>query len=379
MAIIFKGIYRPKVVTGLRGSGKKPENFTYLMYSLSRALKSKGGHYHSRGNSAINRQQRCIIKARVSYGKKKLVAHLAYISRQGAGREGAEPSTYGSVGFDSLASGPYASESRHFRFIISPESPDANLKVLCKELICSMERACGEKLVWKASEHYNTNHPHVHLVVLGNENVVFSRKFIRETLRNNASAILTKMLGPRTLIRSGEIDVVNKNVRTRIDSTINSLIADNGYLKVATINRLPIKDARLLNNRIEHLINLNLCHTDKSNIYFNKDWLEQLDNMRRYDLYLRLRNKANGNLAIYKPSAGLTQSGRVVYVGKLSEIDDHGSLLVVKSSEEYLFISRPVRVGNYRPRAGDSVIISSMAVEYEDKSVLRPAISISSH
>src|SRR5690606_14135497 len=53
-----------------------------------------------------------------------------------------------------------------------------------------------------AVDHWNTEHPHVHLIVRGvredGENLVISRDYIKEGMRDRARDLITQELGPRT-------------------------------------------------------------------------------------------------------------------------------------------------------------------------------------
>ena len=62
-----------------------------------------------------------------------------------------------------------ADDRHHFRFIVSPEdAPEmADLKGYARELVGQMEKDLGIKLDWVAVDHWNTQHPHVHIIVRG--------------------------------------------------------------------------------------------------------------------------------------------------------------------------------------------------------------------
>jgi type IV secretory pathway VirD2 relaxase len=64
------------------------------------------------------------------------------------------------------------------------------------------ERDLGTHLDWAAVDHWNTEHPHVHVIVRGrtdgNKDLVISRDYIREGMRARAQQLLTLELGPRS-------------------------------------------------------------------------------------------------------------------------------------------------------------------------------------
>ncbi len=95
-------------------------------------------------------------------------------------------------------------DRHHFRFIVSPDdAPDmADLRSFTRDLVGQMEKDLGTKLDWVAVDHWNTEHPHVHLIVRGvrddGQDLVISRDYIKEGMRDRARDLITQELGPRT-------------------------------------------------------------------------------------------------------------------------------------------------------------------------------------
>ena len=95
-------------------------------------------------------------------------------------------------------------DRHHFRFIVSPDdAPDmADLRSFTRDLVGQMEKDLGTKLDWVAVDHWNTEHPHVHLIVRGvrddGQDLVISRDYIKEGMRDRARELITQELGPRT-------------------------------------------------------------------------------------------------------------------------------------------------------------------------------------
>ncbi|AWX92342.1 hypothetical protein DPM13_01190 [Paracoccus mutanolyticus] len=61
-------------------------------------------------------------------------------------------------------------DDRHqFRFIVSPEDGAelSDLTAYTRDFMKQVEADLGTKLDWVAVNHYNTGHPHVHLIVRG--------------------------------------------------------------------------------------------------------------------------------------------------------------------------------------------------------------------
>ena len=61
-----------------------------------------------------------------------------------------------------------ADDRHHFRLIVSPEDTMEleDLRGFTRELMADAERDLGTKLDWVAVDHWNTDNPHVHVLVL---------------------------------------------------------------------------------------------------------------------------------------------------------------------------------------------------------------------
>ncbi|PXW64619.1 type IV secretory pathway VirD2 relaxase [Chelatococcus asaccharovorans] len=129
-------------------------------------------------------------------------------------------------------------EDRHqFRFIVSPEDGEdlSDLTAHTRDLISRIETDLGTKLDWVAVNHYNTGHPHVHVIVRGKddlgENLVINGDYLANGIRERASDLATLELGPVTEIEqsrklSAEID---QDRFTRIDRAMTEE-ADDRFL-----------------------------------------------------------------------------------------------------------------------------------------------------
>ncbi|WP_027164078.1 relaxase/mobilization nuclease RlxS [Mesorhizobium sp. WSM1293] len=165
----------------------------------------------SRDRHAAFRQRRVVIKARVVKLSGKSAdgarAHLRYIQRAGVTRDGAPGELYGAES-DRVAGKDFldrADGDRHqFRFIVAPEDGIEfdDLKPLTRRLMAQMEEDLGTKLDWVAVDHFNTGHPHTHIIVRGKddrgENLVIAREYISSGIRERAAELVSLDLGPRT-------------------------------------------------------------------------------------------------------------------------------------------------------------------------------------
>jgi type IV secretory pathway VirD2 relaxase len=156
------------------------------------------------------RSRGAVIKARVVHMNLRggnLPNHLSYLRREGVTRDGEKARLFGAEIGDADV-GDFAERCKddrhHFRFIISPDDAleMADLKSFTRDLVAQMERDLDTRLEWVAVDHWNTEHPHVHLIVRGvrddGENLVISRDYIKEGMRDRARDLITQELGPRT-------------------------------------------------------------------------------------------------------------------------------------------------------------------------------------
>jgi type IV secretory pathway VirD2 relaxase len=157
-----------------------------------------------------DRSRGAVIKARVvRHGAKRtpLAAHLAYLRRDGVTKDG-EPARMFSAESNDVDQKAFAErcdgDRHHFRFIVSPDDAVelSDIKGFTRDLMADAERDLGTRLDWAAVDHWNTEHPHIHVILRGriddDKDLVISRDYIREGMRARAQQLLTLELGPRS-------------------------------------------------------------------------------------------------------------------------------------------------------------------------------------
>ena len=197
----------------------------------------------SSGSGAATR--RVVVKSRiVKLGKgMAAAAHLRYLQRDGTSREGERGSLYGADA-DRLESKPFLERSagdRHqFRFIVAPEDGAQydDLKLVVRRLIEQAEKDLGTKLDWVAVDHFNTGHPHSHVIVRGKDetgkDLVIARDYMTQGLRARASKIVSLDLGPRTSqeIAASRAREVEQERFTGLDRTLMRQADEEGVITV---------------------------------------------------------------------------------------------------------------------------------------------------
>ena len=77
-----------------------------------------------------------------------------------------------------------------------------DLREFTRELMADVERDLGTKLDWVAVDHWNTDNPHVHVLIRGRaddgRDLVISRAYISRGFRARAEERVTLELGPRS-------------------------------------------------------------------------------------------------------------------------------------------------------------------------------------
>jgi hypothetical protein len=157
--------------------------------------------------------RRVVMKARVvhHHGARSrstpLSRHITYLKRDGVTRDGAEARMFDAASdkVDERAFVRHCGDDRHhFRFIISPEDAAelGDLRTFTRELMTDVARDLGTKLDWIAVDHWNTDNPHIHVLIRGRaedgQDLVISRDYISRGFRDRAAERVTLELGPRS-------------------------------------------------------------------------------------------------------------------------------------------------------------------------------------
>lgn len=200
---------------------------------LGRGRSGRGTGHLGRGKRAALQgrrtafQRRVVIKARVvrhrgtSFRSAPLARHIAYLERDGVTRDGSDGQMFdaGSDQADGDAFAERCEEDRHhFRFIVSPEdaSEMTDLRAFTREMMEDMASDLDTRLDWVAVDHWNTDNPHIHVLVRGaasdGKDLVIDRAYISEGLRARAEERVTVELGPRS-----ERDIQNA-LRREVDA-----------------------------------------------------------------------------------------------------------------------------------------------------------------
>jgi type IV secretory pathway VirD2 relaxase len=249
-----------RIQHGNRG-GKRPQTF---VGEVMRAAK-KAGHVGSSFRSSQGRSRsrfgrgrraavsirlrsnarRVVMKARVvrhqgtRFRSAPLPKHMAYLKREGVTRDGDNARMFDAASntADERAFAERCEDDRHhFRFIISPEDGAelGDLKTFTRELMHDVEKDLGTKLDWVAVDHWNTDNPHVHVLIRGRaedgQDLVISREYISRGFRDRAAERVTLELGPRSEqeIRTALEREANSERWTSLDRALRDISDESG-------------------------------------------------------------------------------------------------------------------------------------------------------
>jgi type IV secretory pathway VirD2 relaxase len=298
------------------------------------------------------RQRRVVVKARIvklaGKGMEGARAHLRYIQRDGVTREGERGELYAAdqERADGKAFLERSDGDRHqFRFIVAPEDGVEydDLKPLTRRLMAQMEEDLGARLDWIAVDHFNTGHPHTHIILRGKDerdaDLVIARDYISNGIRERAAELISLDLGPRTdrEIEARLRDEMDQERLTGLDRRLLRTRDDNGFV-------LPSeRDAfhqTLLAGRLKKLERLGLAEQLRPGQWRLADDLEDvlhrmgergdiIKTMHR-ELIERGLDRSAADYAIHDPSAPRANSvvGRVVARGLSDELHDRHYLIV---------------------------------------------------
>lgn len=306
----------------------------------------------NRDRYAAFRQRRVIIKSRIVKLAGKAMdgarAHLRYIQRDGVTREGKPGELYGAEQdrADGKAFLERSQGDRHqFRFIVSAEDGAEydDLKPLTRRLMARMEEDLATRLDWVAVDHYNTGHPHTHILVRGRDergkDLIIARDYITTGMRERAAEIVSLDFGPRT-DREIEKRLRHEVEQERLTSIDRRLIRDmdeNGV--VAATDRDAFRQS-LRVGRLQKLRRLGLAEELRPGQWRLHEGLE--DTLRRLgergdiiktlhrEMAARNIARSPGDYAILDPGDPTANPviGRVVARGLSDEINDRHYLII---------------------------------------------------
>ncbi len=240
-----------------------------------------------RGRNAFGRSRlqssgrRVTVKSRIARHQGKafrsapMANHLSYLKRDGVTRDG-ERATMFDAKSDRADEGAFAQrcaeDRHHFRFIISPEDAAEmeDLRAFTRDLTQQMEKDLGTRLDWVAVDHWNTDNPHIHLLVRGVDetgaDLVIARDYISAGMRSRTEDLVALELGPKPEheIRASLEREATADRWTRLDREIKSRADEMGLVDMRPEQPGPEDPfmRRQMIRRLQYLETMGLTVTD---------------------------------------------------------------------------------------------------------------------
>jgi type IV secretory pathway VirD2 relaxase len=212
----------------IRNDTRRPKSFVGQVMQAARKadytgkgiarLGSTGSSSFGRGRAAAmalslrEPSRRVVVMNRIvrhqggRFPKAPLMRHITYLKREGVTRDGSDARLFDARSDDAEGhafADRCEQDRHHFRFTVSPEDAArmTDLRAFTRELMRDAERDLGTKLDWVAVDHWNTDNPHIHVLVRGcaddGKDLVISRDYISRGLRARAAEGVSLELGPR--------------------------------------------------------------------------------------------------------------------------------------------------------------------------------------
>lgn len=271
-----------------------------------------GGAAHKSGM-----RQRCAV--RVTYSANRVRgqwgAHGRYLMRESASL----PTCAEGAGFSSDAHGvniaktldgwQKAGDLRLFKLIVSPEfAGRIDLEKHTRALMARIADDLRMPIEWMAIAHFNTEHPHVHIVLRGVANgqpLRLERDYIKRGIRQHAEALCTAQLGFRT-----QADAMEAERR------------ESGQLRITSLDRV-----------ITHAW-ATAEDSSKMRVRVNPDsGRSEYQRVRDQNLFARLRFLEQLELAAYEgPGTWLVRSDFEAALRALQRVTDRQKLLAAHSA-----------------------------------------------
>lgn len=296
---------------------------------------------------------------RGSGGASALKAHVDYISRGAAGKDGGK-----AVLFDARGEGVdkhefiarWESDRHHWRFIISPENGHQieDFQGYVRGIMHKVERDLGTKLEWVSAVHYDTDDIHAHVLVRGKngrgQDLVIGQDYIKEGVRRRAQELATEIIGERSLeeiqrSREAEVDALRV---TSLDRFIISRADKERRIDVRkkqNFDRSLFYEG-LIKGRLKYLASAGLAREEKAGVYLLKeDYKATLAEVaQKNDIVKRLYKKGVDRgldgLAVYslKAEEGREIEGRIVDKGLHNELYERKYIVVRDMAEKLHYI-----------------------------------------
>lgn len=325
-------------------------------------------------------RRRVIVKARYTSFKRgglgAAKAHLRYIQRDGVTPEGEKGQLYGKEA-DQVDGKQFLerseSDPHQFRIIVAAEdgAEFQDLKPFIRDLMSQAEKDLDTKLDWAAVDHFNTGHPHTHIVIRGRDDkgsdLIIARDYISQGLRERARDLATLELGPESedSLQKKLAQEVQAERFTRLDRSILQE-TDQGILAVTSQTSRDKRSHAHRMGRLQKLKSMGLTEELKPGVWKiaerTENVLRQLgqrgDIMKTMQRVLKDAGLDRGasDYSVFnstKPDQKIT--GKIVAIGLSNELQDR-HYVIVDGTDGKLHYAEIGRLSKYDPPNKDMVV-----------------------
>jgi type IV secretory pathway VirD2 relaxase len=278
-------------------------------------------------------------------GRRSTATHLQYLEREGTTPDGERGRAYGPIR-DEVDTQEFErrgrSDRHQFRFIVSAEDGTElkDLKGFTRDLMGQMERDLGTRLEWIAVDHWDTEHPHTHIVLRGKDqkgrDLIIAREYIGYGMRARASEIATQWLGPRTRqeIEASAGREITQKRWTSLDVIIQQASTDGLLNANALVRNVRFAQQRAaILGRLNHLSMMGLAEKTQPGIWRVSpkapDVLRAMG--ERGDIVRTLQRAMGQKLRehqVFDAARAASVTGRIVDKGLHDELSDRGYLIL---------------------------------------------------
>ncbi len=294
-------------------------------------LGADGGDDASAASRFGDGQRRVVIKAHVARlggrGIKAAALHLRYIQREGVEKDGTRGILYGPEGptIPDAFEEPRRGEKHQFRIVVAPEDGgELDLNAYVRRLMKQVEVDLGREIEWAAVNHFDTGHPHAHVVIRGvdrnGRELRLDRGYISNGLRRRAQELATEELGPRLevdLRRTRDKEVCQERL-TSLDRELARRAQDN-RVEMGSLRGSRIDSSTLI-ARLQYLEGLRVAdRAGPGSWTLAAGWQDQVRDLgTRGDILKQMHLAVHGDRSRY----------HVVRVGEAITPEREGSSLV---------------------------------------------------
>ncbi len=298
-------------------------------------------------------QRRAIVKARITRLKRGDLgaarAHLRYIQRDGVTSEGEPGQLYGPETDE--ANGTVFLDScdgdRHqFRLIVSADDGAelADLKPFIRDMMAKVETDLGTRLDWVAVDHYNTEHPHTHIIIRGKDDrgddLVIAKDYMSHGFRMRARELATLELGPE--IESDMTIKLGREVEVERFTRLDRALLRNTNKGFLVVSAMPPEERQTHAShmgRLRKLEELGLAKERQAGVWeITSDMEAKLKSLgNRGDIIKTMHrtlreagiDRPGGSYSVFDPAKPNNRIvGRVAGIGLTDEINDRHYLVI---------------------------------------------------